>query len=41
MGRSGGFSTPWPDGGRIELAEPEPPPALFIRKVRKADEAYV
>ena len=32
---------PGPEGGRIEPAEPEPLPALLIRKVRKADEAYV
>ena len=32
---------PGPEGGRIEPAEPEPPPALLIRKVRKADVAFV
>ena len=32
---------PGPEGGRIEPAEPEPPPALFIRKVRKEGVAYV
>ena len=36
-----GLTRPGPEGGRIEPAEPEPPPALFIRKVRKVDEAYV
>ena len=36
------FNTPGAhDARRIEPAEPEPPPALLIRKVRKADEAYV
>ena len=28
-----GSARPGPEGGRIEPAEPEPPPALFIRKV--------
>ena len=41
MVRSEGLARPGPEGGRIEPAEPEPPPALFIRKVRKVDEAYV
>ena len=36
-----GPARPGPEGGRIEPAEPEPPPALLIRKVRKVDEAYV
>ena len=36
-----GPARPGPEGGRIEPAEPEPPPALFIRKVRKVDVAYV
>ena len=34
-----GLARPGPEGGRIEPAEPEPPPALFIRKVCKVDEA--
>ena len=41
MGRGEGLARPGPEGGRIEPAEPEPPPALLIRKVRKADVAYV
>ena len=28
-----GPARPGPEGGRIEPAEPEPPPALFICKV--------
>ena len=28
-----GLARPGPEGGRIEPAEPEPPPALFICKV--------
>ena len=28
-----GLARPGPEGGRIEPAEPEPPPALFIWKV--------
>ena len=34
-----GLARPGPEGGRIEPAEPEPPPALIICKVVEVDEA--